>query len=189
MRPNWLSDQRNTKARSFTMSPVTMNRPTRAQSVSPTVITSIVGRRKEPLCKATVRCGSVFASLAIMRPKLDETLESPEFRAKVATGDGPSIELAIQYLENDSKHFRSGYIKADLTDSLKRSTLTSQDCSRLLDVIWNAAAKPGRREFRHYCNLAALIATPDFVERVAQKAEFDDTPKSSFAYLLRYIAN
>ena len=124
-----------------------------------------------------------------MRPKLDEQLESPEFRAKVAAGDRSAMDVAIRYLEKDSKHFRSGYVKADLADALKRSPLTSNESDRLLAVVWQAAAKPGRREFRHYCNLAAGIATPEFIERVAQRAEFDDTPKKSFAYLYRYLSN
>lgn len=56
-----------------------------------------------------------------MRPKLDEELESPEFRAKVAADDRSAMDVAIRYLEKDSKHFRSGYVKADLADALKRS--------------------------------------------------------------------
>lgn len=63
---------------------------------------------------------SYFCELA-----MPQIAQGTEFRAKVAAGDGPATDLAIQYLEKDSKHFRSGYIKVDLADALKRSPLTS----------------------------------------------------------------
>ena len=76
--------------------------------------------------------------------------------------DPEAIEIAIQFLEVDPYFFRSGYIKTDLLRRLKRASLTKSQQQRLRNVILARISGPDRRELRHYCRLAAALATPAF---------------------------
>jgi len=118
--------------------------------------------------------------------KEGEALHTDAFRDRVRSGDRTAIAKAIAYLEADPSHFRSGYVKADLAAWLTHPDLTSGDVSRLLDVCWRVACDRRRREFRHYCILAARISAPDFLARVNDRAQSDD-PYGNFSYLRSYL--
>lgn len=79
-----------------------------------------------------------------------------------------AVEDGILFLEENPRYFRTGYFKADIARKLKKAPLTSDQRCRLSEVILRAitSADVGP-EFNEYARLAAIIATPEFVKRVA----------------------
>lgn len=79
-----------------------------------------------------------------------------------------AVEDGILFLEENPRYFRTGYFKAAIASKLKSAPLTTDQQHRLLEVILRAitSADVGP-EFNEYARLAAIIATPEFVKRVA----------------------
>lgn len=90
---------------------------------------------------------------------------------QIKAGDPTGAERMIEFLEADPYFFRSGYLKADAAQYLKRVPLTPKQRARLRQVILARVADPDRREFRRYCHLAAAVADPDFRDRLAALAQ------------------
>ncbi len=80
-------------------------------------------------------------------------LESPELK-----------DFAITFLEMDPMYFGSGYIKERLLRRLKRAKLNEAEFARLTAVLVDAVRTRGRREFRYYCRLAAVLQPPEVLE-------------------------
>jgi hypothetical protein len=71
-----------------------------------------------------------------------------------------AIETAIEFLEVDPIFFRSGYIKEELIQNLKRADLTDAQKERLNGVILRLVELRDCREFRRYCQLATRTKSP-----------------------------
>ena len=83
-------------------------------------------------------------------------------------GDSEAVEMAIRYLEANPWCFRSGYVKEELLEDLKKVELTDEQQERLRDVIMQRIEHGSGREFRRYCQLARKLINEDFLFRVRQ---------------------
>lgn len=102
-------------------------------------------------------------------------------------GDADAVEEAIRFLEADARFFRSGYIKADLCNQLKRLSLSEQDRERLRRVILGVVEdhRPGiRRETRHFGRLAAAVADGALIAELAAQIRSGIPPQSRRAWLI-----
>ncbi len=72
-------------------------------------------------------------------------------------GDAAATETLVRFLEADVYCFRSGYLKADVIDVLKRVDLDAGATSRLRRVVLEVVDSYDRREFRAYCRLARKV--------------------------------
>ena len=77
--------------------------------------------------------------------------------------------MAIEFLEADPWFFRSGYIKANLARFLKRVTLSNQNVRRLEKVLLKIVDERHTQEFRDYCRLARVVATPALTEALKER--------------------
>lgn len=98
--------------------------------------------------------------------------------------DPALLEFAISFLEVDPFFFRSGYIKAELLRKLKRSDLNAKHIMRLNVVLEDAIDRRGSREFKAYCRLAAIIATPKLIYILENAAEHGEASRKSRAKLM-----
>jgi hypothetical protein len=90
-------------------------------------------------------------------------------------GDPEAVEMAVRYLEADPWFFRSGYIKEELLQALRRIDLTDDQSERLRSVILERITKGSGREFRRYCRLAKRLMNAAFVARVRQAMMSQDS--------------
>ena len=84
------------------------------------------------------------------------------------SGDSSEVEVAINYLEADPWHFRSGYQKEAIWDQLKKSSRNPRDLRRLEQI---ALGYLPRRAYRHFWYMARFVrrrATEDFWSEVEQ---------------------
>lgn len=88
---------------------------------------------------------------------------------RLKNGDARGVKMAIEFLEADPWFFRSGYIKANIARFLKRVTLSSQQVRRLEKVLLKIVDDRNTQEFRNYCRLARVIATPALVEALRER--------------------
>lgn len=85
--------------------------------------------------------------------------------------DHTAIEWALVYLEADPWHFRSGYLKGNLAQILRRFDLSPDQVGRLQEVIIQGIHSRRRVEqFREYTRLARRIETPSFRRRLTEIA-------------------
>lgn len=71
--------------------------------------------------------------------------------------DSEIVEMSIVFLEVDPMFFGSGYIKEAILRRLKRCLLNEDQRVRLIKIIVRSMDAGGRREFRGYSRLAAVI--------------------------------
>lgn len=95
-----------------------------------------------------------------------------------------TVDRAVDFLAADPWFFRSGYLKGELIRSLKRAPLTARQRERLRHIIVARVQGPGRREFRSYCRLAPVVATPTFVARLQDLAR---SPESLIARHAQWV--
>lgn len=81
---------------------------------------------------------------------------------RLRNGDAEAIELAVRYLEANPWYFRSGYHKADILKTLKRSRLTPEQCARLRTIILHRVREKPVREMRAYARLAPQVTNKEF---------------------------
>jgi hypothetical protein len=99
---------------------------------------------------------------------LDQELSS------LKRGDAQAIEMAVRYLESNPWYFRSGYIKEELLQRLKRVALTENQRERLRVVIIERINKGSGREFRRYCRLAKDLMNSALKAKVKQAMTSND---------------
>lgn len=92
-----------------------------------------------------------------------------EHYERLKNGDARSVDMAIEFLEADPWFFRSGYIKANLARFLKRVTLSNQNVRRLEKVLLKIVDERHTQEFRDYCRLARVVATPALTEALKER--------------------
>ena len=73
-------------------------------------------------------------------------------------GDPHIVDIAVQYLEVEPIFFRSGYISETILRRLKHVTLTSDQITRLVNVILNSIRHGGRRRFMSCARLAGVLS-------------------------------
>ena len=90
--------------------------------------------------------------------------------------DGKSADLdtLVAYLERDPWTYRSGYAKADAIRFLKRADLPGDTKDRLRRVVLNAVDSRDRREFRHFCQLARAVDSPELRAALRERVEHPD---------------
>jgi hypothetical protein len=76
-------------------------------------------------------------------------------------GDAAQVDPAIDYLEADPWHFRSGYVKEEILRYLPRHNLSFGQAQRLEVVLLRAVDVGDRREFRRSCRLARHLRSPE----------------------------
>lgn len=93
---------------------------------------------------------------------------------QVKAGDPAGAELLIEFLEADPRFFRSGYLKADAVQYLKRVGLTETQRERLRKVVVKVVASRDGRELRRYCHLATVLDAPAFRDELQRLAASSD---------------
>ena len=88
--------------------------------------------------------------------------------------DAQAVEMAVQYLEADPWYFRSGYIKEQLIQALRKVSLTDAQRERLREVVIERIKKGSGREFRRYCRLARDLRSAEFVAKIRQAMLSED---------------
>ena len=78
-----------------------------------------------------------------------------------APHDPAAVETLVRFLEADVYCFRSGYLKADVCDAIKRLELDPPTTRRLRAVVLAVVDSWDRREFRAYCRLARAVDGED----------------------------
>ena len=94
------------------------------------------------------------------------------------------VSFAIDFLECDLLFFRSGYVKEHLLEKLKAVSFTEAETDRLREVLVDAVVQRGRREFRRYCKLAAVLEDSDLIDRLEELARSTDEAVCSRARLM-----
>jgi tetratricopeptide (TPR) repeat protein len=89
-------------------------------------------------------------------------------------GETETVDIAISFLESDPWFFRTGYIKADLIQYVRRMKLSPQQMERLRGVVLNAIDSRDRREFRSYCKLAKRMYSNSLQKEVEKRVSSDD---------------
>ena len=77
--------------------------------------------------------------------------------ANLKAGDPNVVDIAVQYLEVEPRFFRSGYIAETILRRLKHVDLTSDQVTRLANVILNSIRQGGRRRFVNCARLAGVL--------------------------------
>jgi hypothetical protein len=91
-------------------------------------------------------------------------------------GDTSRIEVLIRFLEADPFCHRSGYVKADVINSLTRLELDRSQRDRLRAVLFEAVKKPALREFRKYIRLARYLDDTALRSDLATLAQSSSEP-------------
>jgi hypothetical protein len=81
---------------------------------------------------------------------------------KLRAGDINGLEAAIDFLEADPMFFRSGYVKAELLDLVKRFPMNDDQIGRLRAFILRVVRSRDDRDFRCYCRFSHHIDGADF---------------------------
>ncbi|WP_077106906.1 hypothetical protein [Agrobacterium sp. DSM 25558] len=96
---------------------------------------------------------------------------------RLKNGDARGVEMAIEFLEADPWFFRSGYIKANLARFLKHVRLSNHQVRRLEKVLLKIVDERNTQEFRNYCRLACIIATPALIEALKERLTDESLPR------------
>jgi len=86
-------------------------------------------------------------------------------------GDAYAVELAVAFLEADAMFHRSGYIKEEIIQRLKKAELSRNQIQRLGDAILHIVNDRDCREFRRYCQLARQVGTPKLAGELQSRAK------------------
>jgi hypothetical protein len=86
-------------------------------------------------------------------------------------GDAYAVELAVTFLEVDAMFHRSGYIKEEIIQRLKKAALSPQQIERLEGAILHVVDDRDCREFRRFCQLARQVCTPELVRELHSRVK------------------
>ena len=140
---------------------------------------------RHPLFEGREAACDAFWSAAedAVPPGFDDAYE------QVKAGDPSGAELLIGFLEADPFFFRSGYLKADVAQYLKRAPLTEAQQERLRRVVVQIVSNRDGREFRRYCHLARALDSPALREELQGLAVSQDAAVRRRAeWVLRALA-
>jgi len=100
----------------------------------------------------------------------------------VRLGDGPSLELAIRYIEDDSLDLWSGYIRARMARDLRHVSLSDAQQARLArNFIDRLFYRRVRQEFREYIRLFRVIGVAPY------RQELERLRSTHEAYIRRAV--
>ena len=111
-------------------------------------------------------------------------------RAALKAQEPVAIDFGIAYLEANPMFFRSGYIKQEIAQLLKKAAVkgfdfTAEQRTRLQAVFLRTVIDGCSREFRSYCQLARQVSDAAFVTQITQLTQTsDDAGRRSRAKLL-----
>jgi hypothetical protein len=98
-----------------------------------------------------------------------------------------AIQLAIDFLDADPQHFRSGYTKEEVWRRIRNAPLTQEDRIRLQDIAMKYLNRRISREFWAMARVISVIAGSEFWHRVRAVSEREEQPmKTRAGYLLAY---
>lgn len=98
-----------------------------------------------------------------------------------------AIQLGIDFLEADPRHFRSGYTKEEVWRRLRKAPLGTKETERLEEVALQYLDRQISREFWSMARVMPMMASPKFWVRVREIAASEDEPKKTRAeYLAAY---
>jgi hypothetical protein len=101
--------------------------------------------------------------------------------------ESDAIQLAIDFLDADPHHFRSGYTKEEVWRRIRNAPLIAKDKSRLEEIAVRYVGRRISREFWAMARVMPVVASTDFWDRVRSLAESEVEPKKTrAAYLLEY---
>lgn len=93
-------------------------------------------------------------------------------------GDTSSLDLVITYLRANPYFFRSGYIKEELLQAIKKLPFTKKQIYKLQDTAINAiSCVVLSREFTYWCRLAPFITDEEFYVKLQDIFERSDDAK------------
>jgi len=98
-----------------------------------------------------------------------------------------AIELGIDFLEADPRHFRSGYTKEEVWRRIRNAPLSKKDKARLEEAALQYLDRKISREFWSMARVMASMASKGFWDRVRELATSEMEPKKTRAeYLAAY---
>ena len=89
----------------------------------------------------------------------------------IKEGNANAIETAIVFLEADPVFFRSGYLKEELIENLKKVEFTEKQKTGIQNILLRIIDTKYCREFRRYCKLSRKVNTKDFLIELEKRAE------------------
>jgi hypothetical protein len=95
--------------------------------------------------------------------------------------DAEAIETALDFLDADPKHFRSGYTKEEVWRRLRNAPLTDAQRRRLEEISLRYLDRPVGREFWHMARVMGVVATEKFWNSIASLVESSEGPKKTRA--------
>jgi hypothetical protein len=107
---------------------------------------------------------------------------------RLRRGDAIAVDPAIEFLDADPWFFRSGYIKEELLDMLKRAPLTRVQMDRLRTLILRIVRTRYGRELRQFCRLARRLDDLKFRTELQALAAFNPLdPEHHVARRARWV--
>jgi hypothetical protein len=101
--------------------------------------------------------------------------------------DSAAIATALDFLDADPMHFRSGYTKEEVWRRLRRAPLTPVGKIRLEEIALRYLMRRVEREFWQMARVMSKLGSKEFWNTAAKLAESPDEPvKSRASYLLQY---
>jgi hypothetical protein len=101
--------------------------------------------------------------------------------------ESTAIDAALDFLEADPRHFRSGYTKEEVWKLLRRAALADEHRARLEEVALCYLHRHVSREFWVMARVMSTVASGPFWERLAALERTAEEPRRSrAAYLLEF---
>jgi hypothetical protein len=101
--------------------------------------------------------------------------------------ESAAIEIALDFLDADPVHFRSGYTKEEVWRSLRGASLTVSDKLRLEGIALRYVERRIEREFWVMARVMSKLGSGGFWRAVANLVDATEEPmKTRASYLLHY---
>lgn len=95
-----------------------------------------------------------------------------------------AIQVAIDFLDADPRHFRSGYLKEELWRRIRNAPLIQEDKTRLEGIAMKYLDRRISRDFWWMARVMSVLAPKTFWDRVRAVAESEPPPKKTRAQYL-----
>jgi hypothetical protein len=95
--------------------------------------------------------------------------------------ESEAIETALDFLDADPKHFRSGYTKEEVWRRLRNAPLTDAHKRRLEEISLRYLDRPVGREFWHMARVMSVVATDTFWDSIANLVRSSEESKRTRA--------
>lgn len=126
-----------------------------------------------------------------------------KWKEKTQHDDPEAIEAGLAFLEAQTYHFHSGYLKETILRKLKKATLTEKQKERVREIILGAIKGPYffieipgkqkrfKREFYYYARLARVYANEDLLKQFSELANNGKTlaVRAKALFLKKFLEN